>query len=216
MWPCARQVNTGVRASDAAAVQSRLNGSLIPVSSFSSDLTNLANAFTRSGLVKHFWNLNGSEGQPFGPAPPDAGTELIPSGTLQPTTASWQAEPGETKPPWVRIGPFRFGNSGAGQPPTRQPRDITSDGRDVVNGGTKSAGGHARRSAVLAALPHPRWCERHPAVAARVDGRSHSGSRRRSGQHLGTMPDAQPRLDADLDTHALTVPGSGSSAGSGP
>jgi hypothetical protein len=30
------------------------------------------------------------------------------------------------------------------------------------------------------------------------------------------MPDAQPQLDSDLDTHALTVPGSGSSAGSGP
>jgi hypothetical protein len=28
-------------------------------------------------------------------------------------------------------------------------------------------------------------------------------SRRRSGRHLGMMPDAQPRLDADLDTHAL-------------
>jgi len=28
------------------------------------------------------------------------------------------------------------------------------------------------------------------------------------------MPDAQPRLDADLDTHALTVPGSGSRFGS--
>jgi len=64
---------------------------------FDADLANLANAFTRRGLVKHFWNLNGSEGQPSGPAPPDAGTELIPTGTLEPTTASWQAEPVETE-----------------------------------------------------------------------------------------------------------------------
>ena len=76
---------------------------------FSDDPTNLANAFTRSGLVKHFWNLNGSEGQPSGPAPPDAETELIPSGTLEPTTASWQAEPVETERPvgLHRLVPFR-------------------------------------------------------------------------------------------------------------
>ena len=97
-----------------------------PPAPFSDDPTNLANAFTRSGLVKHFWNLNGSEGQPSGPAPPDAENELIPSGTLQPTTASWEAEPVETKPRWVSIGSFRFGNSAAGQPPTRQTRDSTA------------------------------------------------------------------------------------------
>jgi hypothetical protein len=34
-----------------------------PASS-NNDLTNLATAFTRRGLVKHFLNLNGSEGQP--------------------------------------------------------------------------------------------------------------------------------------------------------
>ena len=62
-------------------------------------LTNLGNAFTRRGLVKHFWNLNGSEGQPSGPAPPDAGTELIPNGTLEPTTAFSQDEPVEEEPP---------------------------------------------------------------------------------------------------------------------
>ena len=39
------------------------------------DVTNLATAFTRRGMVKHFWNLNGSEGQPSGPAPPDAEPE---------------------------------------------------------------------------------------------------------------------------------------------
>ena len=63
----------------------------LPQASFSDDLANLANAFTRRGLVKHFWNLNGSEAQPPRPAPPDAETELIPSGRLEPTTAPWQA-----------------------------------------------------------------------------------------------------------------------------
>jgi hypothetical protein len=59
---------------------------------FSDDPTNLANAFTRRGLVKHFWNLNGSEGQTSEPAPPD-GTDLTPRDTLEPSAASWQAEP---------------------------------------------------------------------------------------------------------------------------
>ena len=71
----------------------------------SDDVTNLATAFTRRGMVKHFWNLNGSEGQPSGPAPPDAETELIPSGTLEPTTAPWPAEPVEEEPP---VGLHRF------------------------------------------------------------------------------------------------------------
>jgi hypothetical protein len=88
---------------------------------FNDDLTNLADAFTWSGLVKHGWNFQGSEGQPSGPAPPDFETELIPNGTLEPTTASWQADAVETEPSWVRIGSFRIGNSAAGQPPTRQP-----------------------------------------------------------------------------------------------
>lgn len=70
-----------------------------PSPPFSDDATNLANAFTRRGLVKSFWNLNGSEGQPFGPAPPNAETELIPSGTLEPGMASWEAEPVETERP---------------------------------------------------------------------------------------------------------------------
>jgi hypothetical protein len=71
-----------------------LNSPPVP---FGDDMINLANAFTRDGLVKHFWNFQGSEGQTPGPAPP-VGTELIPSGTLEPTTASWEAEPVETKP----------------------------------------------------------------------------------------------------------------------
>ena len=74
-------------------------------SSFNDDSTNLANAFTRGGLVKHLWNLNGSEEQPSGPAPPDAGPHLIPSGTVQPTMASWQAEPVEPERP---VGRHRF------------------------------------------------------------------------------------------------------------
>ena len=52
-------------------------------------LTNLATAFTRHGEVKRLWNPNGWEGQPSEPAPPDAETELIPRGTLEPTTGSW-------------------------------------------------------------------------------------------------------------------------------
>jgi hypothetical protein len=94
---------------------------------FSDDATNLANAFTRSGLVKHFANLNGSEGQPSEPAPPGAETELIPSGALEPTTASMYAEPLSRRSlRWVYIGSFRFGNSAAGQPPTRHTRDSTA------------------------------------------------------------------------------------------
>ncbi len=70
----------------------------LPSAPFSNDPTNLANAFTRRGLVKSFWNLDGLGAQPSGPAPPDIGTDLIPDGTLEPTTASWQAEPLETDP----------------------------------------------------------------------------------------------------------------------
>jgi len=66
---------------------------------FSDDLTKLANAFTRRGLVKRFWNLNGSEAQPSGPASPEAGTELTPRGSSEPTTAFWEIEPVETDPP---------------------------------------------------------------------------------------------------------------------
>jgi hypothetical protein len=75
-----------------------------PASS-NNDLTNLATAFTRRGLVKHFWNLNGSEGQPSELAPPDAETELIPNATLEPTTPPLPAEPVEEQPP---VGLHRF------------------------------------------------------------------------------------------------------------
>jgi hypothetical protein len=63
------------------------------------DLSKLAQAFTRRGLVKHFWNMNRSEAQPSGPEPPDPETELVPSGTSEPITALWQAEPVEEEPP---------------------------------------------------------------------------------------------------------------------
>jgi hypothetical protein len=76
---------------------------------FRDDPTNLANAFTRRGLVKSFWRLNGSEGQPSGPAPPGAETDVIPSGTSEPISASLQAEPIDTEPPvgQQRLVPFR-------------------------------------------------------------------------------------------------------------
>jgi hypothetical protein len=81
----------------------------LPSPSFENDPANLAHAFTRRGMVKSFWKLNRSEGQPRGPAPPDAEAELIPSGTLRPTTASRQNEPFETEPPpgLHRFVPFR-------------------------------------------------------------------------------------------------------------
>src|SRR6266446_1932047 len=80
----------------------------LPQAPFSDDLANLANAFTRRGLVKHFWNLRGSGGQPSGPAPPNAEPALIPSGMSKPATASWETEPAETEPPvrQHRLVPF--------------------------------------------------------------------------------------------------------------
>jgi hypothetical protein len=57
----------------------------LPSVPFGDALTKLANAFIRRGLVKHFWNLNGPEGQPSGPALPNSRTELIPSGRLRST-----------------------------------------------------------------------------------------------------------------------------------
>ena len=87
-------------SNDAPAERNRSDPELdLRSAPFTDDPTNLANAFTRSGLVKHFWNLNGSEDQPSGPAPPDAETELIPSGTLEPTMAFSQDEPVEEEPP---------------------------------------------------------------------------------------------------------------------
>jgi hypothetical protein len=80
-----------------------------PSPSFGGDVTNLANAFTRRGMVKHFWNLRGSEEQPSRPAPPDAEPEVIPSDTLERGMASWEAEPVDEEPPvgLQRVVPFR-------------------------------------------------------------------------------------------------------------
>jgi hypothetical protein len=60
-------------------------------------------------LVKHHWNLNGSEEQPNGPAPPDAATAEAPSHVPEPTTTCVQAEPVEEEPPvgLHRLVPFR-------------------------------------------------------------------------------------------------------------
>jgi hypothetical protein len=61
----------------------------LPPAPFSDVLTKLASAFTKDVFIKNFWNLNnGWKGQTSEPAPPEAGNELIPRGTLQPTTAS--------------------------------------------------------------------------------------------------------------------------------
>jgi hypothetical protein len=81
----------------------------LPSVPFGDALTKLANAFTKDGLVKQFWNLNGSEEQPSGPAPPDAEAELITSATFEPITSSWQAEPvdTETSVGQHRLVPFR-------------------------------------------------------------------------------------------------------------
>jgi hypothetical protein len=53
--------------------------------------------------------MNGSKDPPRGPAPPNPETASIPSGTLEPTTASWEAEPIEAEPPVGRheLVPFR-------------------------------------------------------------------------------------------------------------
>ena len=81
----------------------------LPPGPLNSDVTNVASAFTRNGRVKRLWNLIGSAEQPSGPAPRDAETDLIPSGTVEPTLATVQAEPVEEVPPvgLHRLVPFR-------------------------------------------------------------------------------------------------------------
>src|ERR1700730_8815215 len=81
----------------------------LPQDPFSDDLTNLANAFTRRGMIKHFWNVNGSAAQPSGPARPKL--ELSRS-----RAARWSrlGRPGRlslAKPNsrLVIVGSFRFG-----------------------------------------------------------------------------------------------------------
>jgi hypothetical protein len=63
------------------------------------DLAHLARAaFTRRGLVKHLWYSRGSEEQVSGPAPLNGDPDVIPSGTLEPTTASVPPKPVEEEP----------------------------------------------------------------------------------------------------------------------
>jgi hypothetical protein len=69
----------------------------IPQYRFDNDLSKLANAFTKHGVVKSFWYLNGSEDQPSEPAPP-TGTELMPSDNLEPAITSWKPHPGQDEP----------------------------------------------------------------------------------------------------------------------
>jgi hypothetical protein len=84
----------------------------------SSDLfTKLASAYAKDCLVKRFWHVKGLEGQCPGPAPHDAETELIPNGTFEPITASWQAEPVKTEPQVDRHGLI----------PLRQYRGVLGD-----------------------------------------------------------------------------------------
>jgi hypothetical protein len=69
----------------------------IPPYRFDNGLSKLASAFTKHGVVKRFWYLNGSEDQPSEPAPP-TGTELMPSDHLEPAITSWEADPGQDEP----------------------------------------------------------------------------------------------------------------------
>jgi hypothetical protein len=70
-------------------------------------LSKLSSAYAKDSLISRFRDREGWESHSSGPVPPD--TELIPSGTLEPTTASRQAEPVETDPQVGRHGfiPFR-------------------------------------------------------------------------------------------------------------
>lgn len=69
----------------------------IPPYRFDKDLSKLASAFTKHGVVKRFRYLNGSEDQPSEPDPP-AGTELMPSDHLEPAIMSWEPDPGREEP----------------------------------------------------------------------------------------------------------------------
>jgi hypothetical protein len=72
------------------------------------DLANLARAaFTRRGLVKHLWYTRGSEGQLSGPATRTE-TDMIPNGSVEPSTSPLPAEPVDAEPPvgQHRLRPF--------------------------------------------------------------------------------------------------------------
>jgi hypothetical protein len=71
----------------------------IPPYRFDSDLSKVASAFTKDGVVKSFWYLDGSEDQPSEPAPlTAAGTELMPSDHLEPAMTSWEPDPAREEP----------------------------------------------------------------------------------------------------------------------
>src|SRR5690348_12493353 len=69
----------------------------VPTYPYDNDLSKLASAFTKHGVVKRFWYLNGSEDQPSEPAPP-TGTELMPSDNLDPAITSSEARPSQDEP----------------------------------------------------------------------------------------------------------------------
>ena len=69
----------------------------IPPYRFDNGLSKLASAFTKHGVVKRFWYLNGSEDEPSEPAPP-TGAELMPSDNLDPAITSSEAHPSQEEP----------------------------------------------------------------------------------------------------------------------
>src|SRR5947209_1282644 len=74
----------------------------IPPHRFDNDLSKLASAFTKHGVVKSFWYLDGSEDQPSEPASP-TGTELMPSDNLDPAITSWEAHPSHQEEPYAAM-----------------------------------------------------------------------------------------------------------------
>ena len=74
----------------------------IPPYRFDNDLSKLASAFTKHGVVKSFWYLNGSEDQPSEPAPP-TGTELMQSDNLDPAITSWEAHHSHQEEPYAAM-----------------------------------------------------------------------------------------------------------------
>jgi hypothetical protein len=57
----------------------------LPKAPSSDFFTKLASDYAKDELLKRFWNGKRSEISPSVPASPDAGIELIPSDTLEPT-----------------------------------------------------------------------------------------------------------------------------------
>src|SRR4051812_10641235 len=71
----------------------------VPTYPYDNVLSKLANAFTKDGVVKSFWYVNGLEDQSSEPATPTAaGTELMPSDNLEPPKTPWEAHPSQEEP----------------------------------------------------------------------------------------------------------------------